>query len=497
MRTDSTDLLRRFGRAALGAGLALGMIAITPAPSSAREPRPNVLFIIADDLNLSLGAYGRSHMVTPNIDALAARGVLFEQAYSQFPLCAPSRASLMTGRRPATTGVRDLRTHIRANLPDVVTLPQHFRAQGYFAGRVGKIFHQNVPAGIGTDGLDDPASWDEAVNPSGRDKAAEAGALINLTPPMGYGTALAYLADGGEDEEQTDGMVASETIRMITQNRDRPFFIAAGFYRPHVPEVAPARYFDLYPIDQVGITRETQAHLDSLLTASLHWLPAYLGVNAEQHRDFVRSYYAATSFVDAQVGRILSALDDLDLGRNTVVVVTSDHGFMLGEHGQWEKNVLWDTSTHVPLIIYSPQAGGNGRRVAGLVELIDLFPTLVELAGAEQAEGLEGRSLVPLLSEPDLDWGHPAFSEVLGGRSVRWDRWRYTLWSDGVLGAELYDLHSDPLERRNLAGDPAHAGLERRLAAMLPDQQGEGRPPLLRLDREAGVIQWLPMPPTR
>jgi iduronate 2-sulfatase len=443
----------------------------TPAPGLTQ--RMNVLFLIADDLNAS-GAFGSREVRTPNIDRLAERGVRFQQAYSQFPLCGPSRASLLTGLRPNTVRVYDLQTTVRANAPDVVTLPQHFRQNGYVTARVGKLFHQGVPGDIGRqpDPHDDPASWDVAINPSGRDKQAEKeGRIRTLGKTLSPGVDFAYLADEGADEEQTDGLVATRTIELIEQHKDAPFFIAAGFYRPHVPEVAPKKYFEAYP--QVRYRPESQEHRDQVLPASKG--PPYLrslsaSLTPEEQATFVRAYYAATSFLDAQVGRVLDRLENSGVADRTIVVFTSDHGYNLGEHGGWQKQMLWDQSTRAPLVVYVPGAKGNGRSSRRIVELLDLYPTLADLAGTPKPAQVEGRSLRPLLNGPDdRSWNYPALSQVGDGRSVRFETWRYSEWGkDGAKGVELYDLASDPGEYRNLAGDPARKDVIARLKAMLP-----------------------------
>jgi iduronate 2-sulfatase len=445
-----------------------------PAPA-AEQRRMNVLFIVSDDLRVG-GAYGSPEVLTPNIDRLEDRGVSFEQAYTQYPLCAPSRASFLTGLRPNTVRAYDLRTHVRSNVPDVVTLPQHFRKNGYFTARVGKIFHQGVPGHIGVDPdlHDDPASWDLAFNPSGADKVAEAEErIVNLTPRLPLGVAFAYLPEESEDP-QTDELVATRTIQLINENKDRPFFIAAGFYRPHVPEVAPKEYFDLYPT--INFKAEpTLEHLDDVLPAARG--PAYNytsrfaeNLPPEQQKAFVRSYYAATSFMDAQVGRILEGLEKSGVADNTIVVFTSDHGFNLGEHGLWQKTMLWDQATRVPLIIYAPNAKGNGTASSKLVEMLDIYPTLADLAGLPVPKQVEGRSLQPLLVQPNApEWNYPALSQIAGGQSVRFGDWRYTEWGeDGAKGVELYNLRADPGEYNNLAALPQYQRVIEQLKPMLP-----------------------------
>ena len=462
---------RRFLCASLG-GLAASLAGGAATAASARM---NVLLIIADDLRVG-GAFGSSEVRTPNIDRLAARGVSFKNAYNQFPLCAPSRASMLSGLRPNTTGVYDLSTHVRANVPDMVTLPQYFRQNGYFSGRIGKLYHQGVPTGIGKnpDLHDDAVSWDVAINPSGRDKQAERdGRIVNMVPSLPLGIAPAYLADEGADEEQTDGLVATKTIEMIDRNKDRPFFIAAGFYRPHVPEVAPKQYFDMYPT--VDFKPEAASAAGDMLPASRGLAYAYTSRTFEQlstaeRETFVRAYYASTTFMDAQVGRILAGLERSGVADKTIVVFTSDHGFHLGEHGLWQKMTLWEQSTRVPLVIYAPGMKGNGAASEKVVELLDIYPTLADLAGLPRPPRVEGRSLRPLLRAPNaLSWNYPARSQVPEGQSVRFENWRYTEWGrDGADGVELYDLERDPGEHRNLAPLAAYAPVIARLRPMLP-----------------------------
>ena len=312
-------------------GLALGCcgLAIAAAPV-----KPNVLFIAVDDMNNDLGCYGSPIVQSPNIDRLAARGVRFEHAYCQFPLCSPSRSSIMTGLRPDQTRVFDLQYHFRQGLPEVVTLPQLFMRSGYYAARVGKIYHYGNPGDIGTSGLDDPASWMEVVNPAGLDKTTLEPDLTNFTPTRGLGSALALLSDPkGRDEDHTDGKVATEAIRLLEKHQKEPFFLAVGFYKPHTPYIAPKKYFDLYPLEKIEVPRMPAGFENTVpapaLASTKPW-PNF-GVTHDQARQSKQAYYAAISFVDAQIGRVIDALDRLGLADNTIIMFWSDHGYSLGE----------------------------------------------------------------------------------------------------------------------------------------------------------------------
>jgi iduronate 2-sulfatase len=429
--------------------------------------KPNVLFIAADDLSCALGCYGDPVAKTPNLDRLAASGVCFLKAYNQLPLCNPTRASVMTGLRPDTIKVYDLDRHFRDEVPNAVTVSQQFMKNGWWAGRVGKIYHYNVPASIGTDGFDDPPSWQKTVNPKGRDKTDEH-LVFNAEPHRKISGALSWLAAEGKDEEQTDGMIATEAIKLMEQKKDEPFFIAAGFFRPHTPYVAPKKYFDLYPLEDMRLPYAPKGDRKDIPTAAFaHNCPVpHYGLDELTCRKAMQAYYACVSFIDAQVGRMLDALDRLDLADDTIVVFWSDHGYHLGEHnGIWQKRTLFEQGARAPLIIKAPGAKGNGQACRRIVEFVDVYPTLTGLAGIPTPNAVEGRSLVPLLKNPLTKWDGHAITQVLRpaddrlsepvmGRSIRTERWRYSDWGEGKHGIELYDHHADPMEFNNLALKP-------------------------------------------
>ncbi|HYD85528.1 MAG TPA: sulfatase, partial [Opitutus sp.] len=383
----------------------------------------NVLFLVADDLNCDLGCYGAREMKTPNIDRLAAHGVRFDRAYCQYPLCSPSRASFLTGRRPNATGVLLLPTrkepvspHFRQFIPDTVTLPQLFKQHGWFSARVGKMYHYAVPREIGTGGLDDTPSWDLAINPRGRDRDDES--RITLMHPGQFGDTLSWLAADGDDTEQTDGVGATEAIALLEKfkREDRRFFLGVGFFRPHTPYVAPKKWFDLYPSDDVALP-ELSAD-DTTRTPAPAYASSRKGQDAasdDLRREAIRAYHASTSFVDAQVGRVVDALDRLGLRESTVIVFTSDHGYHLGDHGLWQKYSLFERSARVPLIIAVPNAKSKGAGARGLVEMVDLYPTLAGLCGLPTPNYVEGVDLRPILEEPARTVKAAAFSQIKRG----------------------------------------------------------------------------------
>lgn len=472
------------------------LAAIAPSLHAGESKKPNVLFIMSDDLNTDLGCYGNGLVRSPNIDRLAKRGVRFDRAYCQYPLCNPSRSSIMTGLYPGQTGVRDNSVHFRENIPDVVTLAQLFQRFGYFVARIGKIYHYGVPLQIGTAGLDDPPSWQKAINPRGIDR--EVHDQIHTLEKDQFGGTLSWLKLDSKDEEHTDGKSATEAIQLLEeshpQKTGKPFFIAVGFYRPHTPYVAPSKYFDLYPADKIQPIMEKAGDRDDIPAAALADRPGQRELTVEQRKEIIQAYYASTSFMDAQVGRVLAALERLGLADNTIVIFLSDHGYQLGAHGLWQKIDLFEGSTHVPLIIADPRNSKNGTGTKAIVESLDLYPTLAELCGLKAPEHLKGQSLVPILRDPNHKGKEAALTQAFSaagrmhkevankkilGYSIRTDRYRYTEWADGKFGNELYDYTADPEEFTNLARDPQSAELVRRMQQLLAEtrRRAEGKAP--------------------
>jgi uncharacterized sulfatase len=377
--------------------------------------------------------------------------------------------------RPDRTRVFDLTYHFRQDMPDAITLPQMFMQNGYYVARVGKMFHYGNPGDIGTNGLDDKASWGDRFNPAGRDKTSLELDVINYTPQKkGLGSSMAYYSDKeGTDGEHTDGKVATQTIKLLSEHKNEPFFIAAGFYKPHCPWITPSKYFDLYNLAQMKlpeISDETSKAYPPMALSSTNPWP-YLGITKDQARECKLAYYAAISFVDAQIGRLIDAIDSLGLADNTIIVFWSDHGYHLGEHGLWFKQSCFEESAKSPFIISVPGLKTAGKICRKTVELVDIYPTLAELTGLTAPDGLEGYSLAPLLKNTAAKWDHPAYTQVqrgeTPGHSVRTEKWRYTEWGFGKNGSELYDETNDPGEQKNLAADARYADVVKEMKELL------------------------------
>jgi len=474
------------------------LLAAVTGLQAAQPSRPNVLFISADDMRFELGAYGSPWVKTPHLDRLAARGAVLLQAHCQYPQCAPSRASVLTGRRPDTTKVYDVFTHFRPALPGVVTLPQFFRQQGYTTRAFGKVYHSN---------LDDAASWsvphEEPALPalhyvnadtSARiaQKVAAAAKVPGLSPRQraqaAYGPA--WEAEDAPDSAYHDGQVTDRALAALRgyANGREPFFLAVGYRKPHLPFVAPKRYWNLYDPAQLPLADSPRfpqgappyGPIDGGEFRAYENMPVYPApIPDDEARRLRHGYYACITFVDAQVGRLLAELDRLGLAENTLVVFWSDHGFHLGEQAHWGKWSPYEWDSRSPLILRGPGVPA-GVATKSLVEFVDIYPTLVQLAGLTLPGGLEGTSFVPLLQQPGRAWKSAVFTQVLRVRpegnlmavSMRTERYRLTRWTDendrnSVRFIELYDRASDPDEMRNVADAPDYAATRAEMLARL------------------------------
>lgn len=447
-----------------------------PAALHAEDPgkKLNVLFIVADDFRDEGGVFTRGKVKLPNLERLAKRGVRFERAYVQYPVCNPSRSSFLTGLRPEQTGVVDNTTLLRSRMPDVVTLPQLFKRNGWHTESFGKIFHLGD---MGGEWMDVPTSWDAAVNFPPTKRGVKTIEGRNLT-----GGAMPWcrwgMADGGDDD-QPDGQTAAAVVKLIEQQGSSPWFIGCGFHKPHDPFIAPQQYFGLYPAAEVKLWRDPADLSPSPpLALPARMLAEFKNFTDRERLELLRAYCAAASFMDAQLGRVLDALDRGGLWDRTIVVFCSDHGYHTGERDWWNKNTLFERSCRSPLVIAAPDAKA-GATCRSLVEFVDLFPTIADLCGLETPGRLAGRSIRPLLTEPAATVKDAAFTLVTRGpgqfgRSVRTTRWRFTQWSDA--GQELYDHDVDAEENHNVAAANATvvAELAARLNTLPPYRPGPG-----------------------
>ena len=422
--------------------------------------KKNVVFLICDDLNCDLGSYGHPLVKTPNIDRLAEQGTRFDRAYCQYALCGPSRASFLTGLYPDQTLIHKNAIYIREHIPNVTTVSQMYRNNGFFATRIGKLYHYNVPKHIGTSGHDDPYSWNYTINPRGRDVEEES--KIFTLKPGTFGATLSWLAAEGTDEEQTDGMIADAAVAELQRyhREDRPFFLAVGLFRPHTPYVAPKKYFDMYPLDQIVVPEVPEGYDKTIPEPALKSIrrkKEQINLADDLAKQAIQAYYATISFADAQVGKVLETLETTGLAKDTVVVFTSDHGYHMGEHGHWQKTTLFENATRVPLIISSPDQRDKGGVVTSPVEMVDIYPTLAELSGLEAPDFLSGVSLAASMDNSSVKPRESALSQYMQGYSIRTERFRYTEWGEkGAEGVELYGCQDDPEELKNLA----HSGGE-------------------------------------
>ena len=474
--------MNRMDRALLGrrqllrsGAMGLGGLSLLAAQTTSK--RPNVLFIAVDDLRPELGCYGVDVIKSPNIDRIAKQGMVFDRAYCQQAVCSPSRTSLLTGARPDSTKVWDLVTHFRDAMPNVVTLPQHFKQNGYFTQALGKIYHP---------GYNDERSWSvpwqtpKAPNYANNKSAPE---KDEDRPKQKRGPA--FEAGGVADNFYKDGMVADLAVRTLRglKGKSEPYFLAVGFAKPHLPFVSPKKYWDMYDPAQIVLapnpTRPKDAPEYALTNSgelrNYPGMPAKGPIPDSLARQLKHGYYAAISYTDAQIGKVLDELDRQGLRDNTIIVLWGDHGWKLGEHGEWCKHSNVENDTNAPLLLSAPGMKSPGQHSRALVEFVDIYPTLSELAGLPLPKHLEGSSFKPLLDDPKKPWKPAAFSQYprgkqLMGYSMRTGRYRFTVWvgredHSRVEAVELYDHETDPQENTNIAKAPANAELIERLMA--------------------------------
>ncbi|MCL5269632.1 MAG: sulfatase [bacterium] len=489
------NFLKVLGGAAAAAALPAAPWAAEPIGAGGASPRrPNVLFIAVDDLRPQLGCYGRKQIVSPNINRLAAEGLLFERTYCQQAICMASRASLMSGYRPDKGGIFNCGPLYEC-VPGALSLNRHFLANGYETASIGKVYHHRS---------DETVGWSRgAYHPMGQwvgrgylagESIAEVKAYARAHPKeTRTGMGPAFEGPDVADNAYADGMHADRAVALLGELKDRPFFLAVGFLKPHLPFCAPKKYWDLYAEDKIDLADNPFVPKGAPKIALTDWgeLRGYAGMPAKGDmpddlaRKLIHGYYACVSYTDAQIGRLLDELDRLGLRDNTIVVLWGDHGWKLGEHTMWCKHTNYELDTHAPLIISAPGAKARGRSTRALTEFVDIYPTLCDLCGLERPAHLEGASMAPLFDDPDRPWKRAAFSQYPRGRimgyTMRTDRFRYTEWRNMQTGAtvatELYDHASDPAENTNVAHDPARAGDVAARKEMLRAGYKAARPP--------------------
>jgi arylsulfatase A-like enzyme len=454
-----------------GVGLGVAALGMPRSLFAAGKKKPNVLFIAVDDLRPQLGCYGHKQMISPNIDRLASDGVTFLRSYCQVPVCGASRASLMTGVRPTANRFLGYNTWAQKDLPGALSVAKHFRNNGYYTISNGKIFHHR------TDCLD---GWsEEPWRPKGAWRNYLLEENIKLAEKTSAHKGPAFESADVPDNAYFDGMVADKGISDLhrLKDMDEPFFLALGFFKPHLPFNAPKKYWDLYKRKEIDLA-DNPFRPKGAPDAALHnWgeLRAYHDIppkgplSSEMARTLIHGYYACVSYTDAQIGRVLSELDKLGLGDNTIVILWGDHGWNLGEHGLWCKHCNFETSLHSPLIVTVPGIDG-GKKSSALTEYLDIYPSLCELCNLPLPGHLQGKSFIPLLKDPNLPWKKAVFSRYFSGDSVKTDRYRYTEWrrKNGKVYAQmLYDHSVDLVENVNISEMPQNKELVKKLSRMI------------------------------
>jgi len=431
----------------------------------------NVVFFMSDDMRPELGCYEHPQVKSPNIDALAKAGVRFDRAYCQYPLCNPSRTSMLNGRYPTSTDVLDNRQWFGALHPEFVSLPKHFKNNGYATLRCGKIFHG---------GIDDAEAWTEGAEPRNFE-GERAPDPPNVKNRVSQSDRIVVVE--GDGQSHGDYKTADRAIGYLREHRDGPFFIACGFTKPHSPPTAPQKYFDLYDPGKIPLPASftpraaaPAGHPAAAITPNGD-LFIQREASREEAQKVIQAYWASISWTDWNLGRVMAELDRLKLRDKTIILFWGDHGYHLGEFGKWSKHgSLYEVGTRVPLVVFAPDAKGNGGVVTRPVEMLDVYPTLCELCGLKQPDGLQGHSLTPLLQNPQAEWNYPAFS-IAGGRqklgvAVRTEKYRYAEWNGGQAGAMLFDETADPTESKNLIDDPKYAVVKNELAKLVRQLPG-------------------------
>ena len=427
----------------------------------AQNKKPNVLFIISDDLTATaVSAYENKICKTPNIDKLASEGIQFTKAYSQYPVCGPSRASFMSGYYPNATKTFGYVSGRKNIGPNRKTWSQLFKDNGYYTARVSKIYHMGVPIDIetGSNGEDDEASWTERFNSKGPEWLAKGEAELVQNNPDGSverkgGNVMTIVKAEGDDLVHSDGRTAQKAIELIKKHKKNPFFLALGFVRPHVPFAAPKSYFDPYPFTNIVLPEKMKDDWNDIPKRGINYVTSVNGeMSLEQQQKAIAAYYASVSYMDAQVGRVLNTIKEEGLEDNTIIIFTSDHGFHLGEHDFWMKVSLHEESVRVPMIIKVP--GKKPTVCNSFVELLDLYPTIAELAGLKTSKHIQGKSLTKVLDNPEIEVRDMAFSVSQGGKSflLRTNKWAYIQYNENAsAGIELFDMVNDPKQFENLA----------------------------------------------
>ena len=481
----------------------------TTAPAPQTTQRLNVLFIMVDDLRAQLGCYGKSFMQSPNIDALAKRGQLFERAYCMVPTCGASRASLMSGLRPHPTRFVSYTARADKDAPGFITMNQHLKNNGYTTISLGKVFHFPDDSADGWS----QKPWRPKTSDY-RDREAERQAIANHRkkyPKRSKVRGMPYEAFDSDDAEYRDHQIATQAIELLKQmqgknkTKSTPFFLAVGFFKPHLPFCAPKKYWDLYDFDSIDVPSNFQSPPDAPEGAvhqsgelrSYATIPPRGSVSKLQARKLIHGYYACVSFIDAQIGRLMRTLDETGLNRNTVVILCGDHGWQLGDHGMWNKHSCFETSMHTPLIVSVPgqqPAAVPGARIAALTEFIDIYPSVCELTGITKPTHLQGTSFVPLLKNPDLTGKMKAVGRYRDGDTIRTDQYRLSEYREDkgtkqLRGRMLYDHKIDPHENVNLADRKSHQATVKNLSHQLEDTVRKTNSPTANAHDGAGEIK--------